>query len=60
MNYNSVIIVGVVMLTAIWWFVHASRHYPGPRVMHMYINEGQVLVDMPGSGDPVPVTKEKE
>jgi choline transport protein len=39
MNYNSVILVGVVALTTAWWLLHATRHYPGPKVMHMYIHE---------------------
>lgn len=44
MNYNSVILVGVIALTAAWWVLHARRHYPGPKVMTMYITEGQQLV----------------
>ncbi|ORY16528.1 choline transport protein, partial [Clohesyomyces aquaticus] len=32
MNYNSVILVGVTVLTAIWWFIHGSRKYPGPKI----------------------------
>ncbi|KAI1342811.1 amino acid transporter [Xylariaceae sp. FL0016] len=39
MNYNSVIVVGVVVLSAIWWLVHATRHYPGPKVMQLYIHD---------------------
>ena len=39
MNYNSVILVGVVALTGLWWVVHAVRHYPGPKVMSLYIYE---------------------
>lgn len=41
MNYNSVILVGVVCFTAAWWLIHARRHYPGPKVMALYIHEGQ-------------------
>ncbi|KAH8682461.1 putative choline transport protein [Xylariales sp. PMI_506] len=37
MNYNSVIIVGVFALSAVWWLLHAIRNYPGPKVMHLYI-----------------------
>lgn len=40
MNYNSVILVGVVALTSIWWMVHGIRNYPGPRLTHLYIHEG--------------------
>ena len=39
MNYNSVILAGVVVLTAFWWFVHGLRNYPGPKL------EGLVLLD---------------
>ena len=35
MNYNSVILVGVVFLTTVWWFVHGSRKYLGPQ-MHAF------------------------
>lgn len=42
MNYNSVILVGVIVLTAAWWFIHARKHYPGPKVMVLYhIHEGR-------------------
>lgn len=41
MNYNSVILIGVVFITAAWWFIHARENYPGPKVMAMYIHEGQ-------------------
>jgi hypothetical protein len=37
MNYNSVILVGVVALTGIWWIVYGMRNYPGPRLTHLYI-----------------------
>jgi hypothetical protein len=40
MNYNSVILVGVVALTSIWWMVHGIRNYAGPRLTHLYIHEG--------------------
>lgn len=35
MNYNSVILVGVVVLTTLWWFIHAIRKYDGPNVQAM-------------------------
>lgn len=44
MNYNSVILVGVVTITAAWWLIHARRNYPGPKVMTMYIVEGQQVM----------------
>lgn len=39
MNYNSVILVGTVTVTMLWWCVHATRHYPGPKVMGLYIHD---------------------
>ena len=56
MNYNSVILAGVVAITAIWWVVHARKHYPGPKVMSLYVHddyEKDVLhgVPAPGAGD---------
>ena len=41
MNYNSVILVGVTTLTAIWWFIHGSSKYPGPKMSHIYL-EGKI------------------
>ena len=38
MNYNSVILVGVVLLTTIWWFAWARRNYPGPKLANLYVN----------------------
>lgn len=32
MNYNSVILAGVLVLTTLWWFVHGLRKYPGPKL----------------------------
>ena len=42
MNYNSVILVGILFLTTVWWFVHARRNYPGPALAKMYL-EGEVV-----------------
>ncbi|KAI0141531.1 amino acid transporter [Xylariaceae sp. FL1272] len=39
MNYNSVILVGIVAVSVAWWFLHATRHYPGPKVMQLYIHD---------------------
>ncbi|KAH9893031.1 amino acid transporter [Xylariomycetidae sp. FL2044] len=39
MNWNSVILVGTVVLSGIWWAAHAARHYPGPKVMNLYIHD---------------------
>jgi len=41
MNYNSVILVGVLALTGIWWIVYGIRNYPGPRLTHFYIPGGE-------------------
>ncbi|KAK4193459.1 putative amino acid transporter [Podospora australis] len=44
MNYNSVILAGVVFITGAWWLLHARKHYPGPKVMALYVHEdGHVL-----------------
>jgi choline transport protein len=32
MNYNSVILVGVIAITLFWWLVHAIRKYEGPKL----------------------------
>ena len=42
MNYNSVILVGVLFLTTVWWFAHARRKYPGPKLARLYV-EGKVV-----------------
>ncbi len=49
MNYNSVILVGVVFLTTAWWFIHAIRHYPGPKVMTLYIHDDTDALAAPSS-----------
>ncbi|KAI0397363.1 amino acid transporter [Xylariaceae sp. FL0594] len=48
MNYNSVILVGVVVLSAVWWLVHATHHYPGPKVMELYIHDGVDISESAG------------
>ncbi|KAJ7830322.1 choline transport protein [Mycena olivaceomarginata] len=35
MNYNSVILVGCVVLTTFWWVIHGNTHYPGPHLPHL-------------------------
>ena len=42
MNYNSVILVGVLALTTIWWFIHARTKYPGPKMARLYL-EGMAV-----------------
>ncbi|MCJ1484835.1 hypothetical protein MMC06_005008 [Schaereria dolodes] len=42
MNYNSVILVGVLVLTTAWWFIHARRNYPGPLLSNMYV-DGKIV-----------------
>ncbi|KAF2765497.1 choline transport protein [Teratosphaeria nubilosa] len=39
MNWNSVILVGCVVLTAFWWMVHGLRKYPGPKLAGLYGEE---------------------
>jgi choline transport protein len=36
MNYNSVILAGVVVLTGVWWVVHGMRNYAGPKITLLY------------------------
>lgn len=43
MNYNSVILVGVLFLTTAWWFIHGVREYPGPKLTRLY--DGGRVVD---------------
>ena len=42
MNYNSVILVGVLVLTIAWWFIHARVKYPGPKLSNLYV-EGHIV-----------------
>ncbi|KAJ7754706.1 choline transport protein [Mycena maculata] len=35
MNYNSVILLGCVVLTTFWWIIHGRSQYPGPRLPHL-------------------------
>lgn len=37
MNYNSVILVSVVVLVAFWWLVNGVRKYRGPKLSSLYI-----------------------
>ncbi|KAF9067726.1 choline transport protein [Rhodocollybia butyracea] len=34
-SYNSVILVGLSLLTWAWWFVHGRKRYPGTSVPHL-------------------------
>ncbi|KAI1039183.1 hypothetical protein LB505_007517 [Fusarium chuoi] len=36
MNYNSVILCGLCFLITVWWFLSASKHYPGPTFHQVY------------------------
>lgn len=47
MNYNSVILVGVLVITTAWWFVHARRNYPGPKLSSLYVDGKVVTMDTP-------------
>jgi choline transport protein len=35
MNYNAVILVGVLALTTMWWFIHQKK-YAGPALMMLH------------------------
>lgn len=39
MNYNSVIIVGIVIVTAVLWFTHAARHYKAPQLQVVFVHD---------------------
>jgi choline transport protein len=39
MNYNSVILVGITSLTAVWWFIKGGKKYQAPNVVHRYLQE---------------------
>jgi amino acid transporter len=39
MNYNSVILAGVVVLTELWWELHGRRQYPGPKLAELYLGD---------------------
>ncbi|KAF4984585.1 hypothetical protein FZEAL_262 [Fusarium zealandicum] len=40
MNYNSVILCGVLFITTFWWLIHATKHYPGPTLHCKHDYEG--------------------
>ncbi|KAJ7325867.1 choline transport protein [Mycena albidolilacea] len=46
MNYNSVILVGCVALTAFWWLIHGRTQYPGPRLPHLDAAGHRIEVDI--------------
>ncbi|KAH7328762.1 amino acid/polyamine transporter I [Stachybotrys elegans] len=39
MNYNCVILAGVLIITTVWWFLHATKHYPGPIFNDLYLHD---------------------
>lgn len=43
MNYNSVILVGIIILTAASWFFHGRTNFPGPKAMLLHIHEGRAV-----------------
>jgi choline transport protein len=38
MNYNSVILVGVLFITTVWWIIHGFKNYPGPKLVGLYLD----------------------
>lgn len=39
MNWNAVILVGIVVLTAFWWAIHGIKKYPGPKLAALYVGD---------------------
>jgi len=37
MNYNSVILAGVLAIATSWWLISGKRNYQGPVVTGLYI-----------------------
>ena len=50
MNYNSVILVGVVLVTAGWWFGYGRKKYPGPKILGVVLIEGEVAAAAASGG----------
>ena len=40
MSYNSVVLVGCILIAVIWWFAYSARHYGGPKLAGLYLIEG--------------------
>ena len=38
MNYNSVILVGILFITMVWWIIHGFKNYPGPKLIGLYLD----------------------
>lgn len=36
MNWNSVILVGLLVLISVWWLVYGMKKYPGPKIVSLY------------------------
>ncbi|KAL1305066.1 hypothetical protein AAFC00_002004 [Neodothiora populina] len=36
MNWNSVILVGIIVLISVWWLVYGAHKYPGPKIVGVY------------------------
>lgn len=45
MNYNSVILVGCFFVTGVWWFFHGIWHYPGPKLVGLYLEGVDIKPD---------------
>lgn len=50
------ILVGTVAVTGLWWALHAVRHYPGPKVMVLYIHTDGVACETTEKGTAATVT----
>jgi hypothetical protein len=62
MNYSSIITIGVVILSGIWYILGAHKHYAGPRpnVEHESALEESSEVMMPAVYDDQKINDTKE
>lgn len=37
MNWNSVILVGILVVVSFWWLAYGKRKYPGPKIAGLYL-----------------------
>ncbi|TDZ17865.1 Choline transport protein [Colletotrichum orbiculare MAFF 240422] len=49
MNCSSVVLAGTVAITGAWWALHAAQHYPGPKVIALYVHTETVVPAVTGN-----------